>query len=155
MNTFTFTTNNNNKSSNLFRFPKYKSTNYSKILDNIILSNIKKNNKYITDAILKHDLGTSSIIINDSYKNEFNKAINFLANYKKLSTLNSKFKFGKVYKLIDGTPIVFYNDEVQIGFDVYHYEDFDDFNFINTLSDTTKKTIIEIYTKGYEIKITL
>ena len=100
-------------------------------------------------------MGTSSIIINDSYKNEFNKAINFLANYKKLSTLNSKFKFGKVYKLIDGTPIVFYNDEVQIGFDVYHYEDFDDFNFINTLSETTKKTIIEIYTKGYEIKITL
>ena len=53
-----------------------------------------------------------------------------------------------MYTLTDGTPIVFYDDEIQIGFDSYKYSDFSDFSFLSGLSANTKKTIINIYTNG-------
>ena len=74
---------------------------------------------------------------------EFTKAANFLANYKK--NKNKKFICGKLYKLNDGTPIVFYEDEIQIGFDFYKYSDFNDSFFIDSLTPSKKKTIITIY----------
>ena len=147
MKNFTFKTNNN---INTFSFPE--STNYSKILDDFIANNIKENNKYLTDAIIKHDLGinTNTVVIGSSLK-----AANFLANYAKFNKRSIPFKFGKVYKLANGTPIIFYDDEIQIGFDLYSYADFANFNFINLLSEDTKKTIIEIYANGCKISIKL
>lgn len=147
MKNFTFKTNNN---INTFSFPE--STNYSKILDDFIANNIKENNKYLTDAIIKHDLGinTNTVVIGSSLK-----AANFLANYAKFNKRSIPFKFGKVYKLANGTPIIFYDDEIQIGFDLYSYADFANFNFINSLSENTKKAIIEIYADGYKIEIKL
>lgn len=153
MKNFTFKTNNNT-----FSFPE--STNYSKILDDFIANNIKENNKYLTDAIIKHDLGinTDNIVTGSSLlksNNKFAKAANFLANYAKFNKRSIPFKFGKVYKLANGTPIIFYDDEIQIGFDLYSYADFANFNFINLLSENTKKTIIEIYANGCKIEIKL
>lgn len=153
MKNFTFKTNNNT-----FSFPE--STNYSKILDDFIANNIKENNKYLTDAIIKHDLGinTDNIVTGSSLlksNNKFAKAANFLANYAKFNKQSIPFKFGKVYKLANGTPIIFYDDEIQIGFDLYSYADFANFNFINLLSENTKKTIIEIYANGCKIEIKL
>ena len=155
MKNFTFKTNNN---INTFSFPE--STNYSKILDDLIANNIKENNKYLTDAIIKHDLGinTDTIVIGNSLlksDDKFAKAANFLANYAKFDKRSIPFKFGKVYKLANGTPIIFYDDEIQIGFDLFSYTDFANFNFINSLSENTKKTIIEIYANGYKIEIKL
>lgn len=155
MKNFTFKTDNN---INTFSFPE--STNYSKILDDFIANNIKENNKYLTDAIIKHDLGINiDTIVTDSSllksNNKFAKAANFLANYAKFNKRSIPFKFGKVYKLANGTPIIFYDDEIQIGFDLYSYADFANFNFINLLSEDTKKTIIEIYANGCKIKIKL
>lgn len=153
MKNFTFKTDNNT-----FSFPE--STNYSKILDDFIANNIKENNKYLTDAIIKHDLGinTDNIVTGSSLlksNNKFAKAANFLANYAKFNKRSIPFKFGKVYKLANGTPIIFYDDEIQIGFDLYSYADFANFNFINLLSEDTKKTIIEIYANGCKIEIKL
>jgi len=153
MKNFTFKTDNNT-----FSFPE--STNYSKILDDFIANNIKENNKYLTDAIIKHDLGinTDNIVTGSSLlksNNKFAKAANFLANYAKFNKRSIPFKFGKVYKLANGTPIIFYDDEIQIGFDLYSYADFANFNFINLLSENTKKTIIEIYANGCKISIKL
>lgn len=153
MKNFTFKTDNNT-----FSFPE--STNYSKILDDFIANNIKENNKYLTDAIIKHDLGinTDNIVTGSSLlksNNKFAKAANFLANYAKFNKRSIPFKFGKVYKLANGTPIIFYDDEIQIGFDLYSYADFANFNFINLLSENTKKTIIEIYANGCKIEIKL
>ena len=53
-----------------------------------------------------------------------------------------------MYTLSDGTPIVFYDDEIQIGFDTYKYSDFSDLSFLNGITDNTKKIIINIYTTG-------
>ena len=73
----------------------------------------------------------------------------FITNYK-LYTKKYKLPFilGKMYTLTDGTPIVFYDDEIQIGFDTYRYTDFADFSFLSGLKASTKKTIINIYTNG-------
>ena len=53
-----------------------------------------------------------------------------------------------MYTLSDGTPIVFYDDEIQIGFDTYKYNDFLNFSFLDGITDNTKKIIINIYTTG-------
>ena len=59
-----------------------------------------------------------------------------------------------MYTLSDGTPIVFYDDEIQIGFNVYKYTDFTDLSFLDTISADTKKIIINIYGNA-NVKINL
>jgi hypothetical protein len=88
---------------------------------------------------------------------DFTKATLFLANYKKYKkTYNLPYIIGKMYTLSDGTPIVFYDDEVQIGFDTFKYTKFADFSFLNSLTKKAKKTIINIYTFGIgDIEINL
>lgn len=124
--------------------------NYSEILDNIILGDIKKKNSYLFDAL---DSNTTYIPLSSSYlkaDDKFIKAANFLANYKKnkFSYKNIPFILNKTYKLSNGTPIIFYDDEIQIGFDIYKYSDFSDLSFLNGISDNTKKIVIDIYTTG-------
>ena len=152
-----YTFNNDTKNNNTFCG---KSTNYSKILDDIIATDIIEKNSY-----LKPYLGTTSndfidcmmkesakkncgICINGfALKDDSSKLIdaaNFLANYKKKKDIASKFIFGKTYKLMDGTPIIFYDDEIQIGFDLYSYDDFKDITFLKLLPKTTKSAIISI-----------
>ena len=148
--TYTFGKKNNNK--NIFSFSSSK-PNYSKTLDNIIIADVIKKNSYLygpftkkanNDAIIFDSL----IGIND-HSLDLDKAIKFLANYKKYKTsYKLPYIFGKMYTLTDGTPIVFYDDEIQIGFDSYKYSDFSDFSFLSGLSANTKKTIINIYTNG-------
>ena len=53
-----------------------------------------------------------------------------------------------MYTLSDGTPIIFYDDEIQIGFDTYKYSNFNNISFLNSLTPKTKNTIINIYIKG-------
>jgi hypothetical protein len=128
------------KSANNNSFPFYKSNDYSKTIDDIILSDIIKKNSYLIDYDYKPST-TYYATLKDS--DEFTKAANFLANYKKNKI--KKFIYGKLYKLSDGTPIVFYEDEIQIGFDFYKYSDFNDSFFIDSLTPSKKKTIITIY----------
>lgn len=155
--TFTIT---NNSANNTFP----KSTDYSKAIDNIIAANIAACNPYLKgciDAEYKPDFIT--LMMQDSAKKhgiyvnggcnlkndpEFIKAANFLADYKKNKKSSKKipFIFGKIYKLIDGTPIAFYDDEIQIGLDLYSYDDFKNITFLNSLPSNTKKTIINIFT---------
>lgn len=122
------------------------STNYSSILDNIIASDVIKKNSYLFDTYNDYldDLLTSKPLKDDNY--EFIKAAKFLANYKKnYYKLPKKYIYGKMYTLSDGTPVVFYDDEIQIGFDTYKYTDFGDTILLNTLPSKTKKIIINIY----------
>lgn len=149
-----YISNNSNNSSNSFLTDN---TNYSKILDDIIATNIKKSNPYLNtiennDDFYSKILKASNCSANccSCLKNdEFIKAANFLANYKKNKTIKKlPFIFGKTYKLIDGTPIIFYDDEIQIGFDLYSYSNFGDTLFLKSLTPTTKKLIINIFTTG-------
>ncbi len=152
----------NNTSNDNYTFP---TTNYSTILDNIIAANIKATNKYLNcgtidddfistmmaDSKKKHMFDLTGSYLNDDDK--FIKAANFIANYKK-TTKKLPFILGKTYKLINGTPIIFYDDEIQIGLDLYSYSDFGNIKFLNTLNEPTKKIIINIFNAGNS-KITI
>jgi hypothetical protein len=154
MKNFIFTTNNNSDNSSNYSFRKI---DYSKVLNDIINDNIIDNNKYITDAILAHDLPNENFYIHTiKNDNKFIKAMKFLSNYNKFNIpANLPFKIGKIYKLSNGTPIIFYKDEIQIGFDLYSYDDFTNIAFAKSLTPNVKKTIIEIYTNSKNIEINL
>lgn len=160
--TFSFKTNNNTFSI------APKSTNYSKTLDDIIINDVIKKNGYLFNSTKKEDdanifdalIGNTPIIINGSYlkaDDKFTKAAKFLANYKSNKKYyNIPYILGKMYKLSDGTPIVFYDDEIMIGFDTYKYDDFGNISFLNGLTNTTKNVIINIFTDGISnIKINI
>lgn len=126
---------------------------YSQILDDIILSTVKKNNSYLFNTKKKDDdlidamfkeLDHTYIYKRDSL---FAEACKILANYGKKKSIMKDIKLGKIYRLENGLPIIFYNDEIQIGTDIYSYSDFNDYNFISSLSPEVKKTIININIK--------
>ena len=126
---------------------------YSQILDDIILSTVKKNNSYLFNTKKKDDdlidamfkeLDHTYIYKRDSL---FAEACKILANYGKKKSIMKDIKLGKIYRLENGLPIIFYNDEIQIGTDIYSYSDFNDYNFISSLSPEIKKTIININIK--------
>ena len=146
--TYKFTTKKNNNTTFIpFNTISYE-PNYSEIIDNIILADIKKKNSYLftSDSTTYIPLSSSYLKADD----KFIKAANFLANYKKNKKIYKTipYELGKMYTLSDGTPIVFYDDEIQIGFDTFKYSDFSDLSFLNGISDNTKKIIINIYTTG-------
>lgn len=169
--TFTFKTKNNNNNNNgtIFLNSNGYNTDYSKTLDNIIAADIISKNSYLfntpSSTISDADLFTSlidekPIILTGSNlkaDDKFIKAANFLANYKTYKkTYNIPYILGKMYKLSDGTPIIFYDDEIQIGFDTYKYTNFGNLSFLNGLATTTKNTIINIFTSGLgNIKINI
>lgn len=154
--TYTFGKKNNSIKKNLFPSSK---PNYSKILDDIILADIIDKNSYLFGTKKTEDDYLSDIILNakTTKDTELEKATNFLANYKKSKkTYNFPFKLNTKYTLTDGTPIIFYDDEIQIGFDYYTYADFADMSFIKALTPKKKKIIIDIYTTaGIDININL
>lgn len=126
---------------------------YSQILDDIILSTVKKNNSYLFNTKKKDDdlidamfkeLDHTYIYKRDSL---FAEACKILANYGKKKSIMKDIKLGKIYRLENGLPIIFYNDEIQIGTDIYSYSDFNDYDFISSLSPEIKKTIININIK--------
>ena len=125
---------------------------YSQILDDIILSSVKKNNSYLFNTKKENDLIDAMFNELDHtyiYKrdNLFAEACKLLANYGKKKSIMKGIKLGKIYRLENGLPIIFYNDEIQIGTDIYSYSDFSDYNFISSLSPEIKKTIININIK--------
>lgn len=126
---------------------------YSQILDDIILSSVKKNNSYLFNTKKEDDdlidamfdeLDHTYIYKRDSL---FANACKILANYGKKKSIMKGIKLGKIYRLENGLPIIFYNDEIQIGTDIYSYFDFSDYDFISSLSPEIKKTIININIK--------
>ena len=153
MKTYTFTTNNN---SNIYN----NGTDYSKMLDNIILDTMMKNNACLFKNTKKEsedklidamfdDLGSTYTFTCKPLKDDkFIKACDFLANYgKNKSAFKIPYELNKLYRLADGTPIIFYDDEIQIGTDIFKYCMFDDSNFLSTLKPETKKIIININIK--------
>lgn len=130
---------------------------YSKILDDIIFSTVKKNNSYLFNTKKKDDDDLIDAMFGElehTYIYEplkgdtlFAKACDILANYGKKKDTIKGIKLGKIYRLESGLPIIFYNNEIQIGTDLYSYSDFSDYNFISSLSPEIKQTIININIK--------
>ena len=148
--TFTFGKTYFNKSNNNPFSGNTSSTNYSKILDDIILADIIKKNSYLFTKPKTDDDYLSDIILNAKTKNsKLATATTFLANYSKnKKKFNLPYKLNTTYTLSDGTPIIFYDDEIQIGFDIYKYSDFSDTFFLSNLTPKKKQIIIDIYTTG-------
>lgn len=133
---------------------KSTTTNFSKILDNIILSDIKKQNSFLNPFKTNTTSNkTKKIFINTNPKNintssfDLFDAIRILDSYGKN---NIKFTKGEQY-FIEGTPIIFYDDEIQIGFDIYSYDDLSNIDFIKCLTPEAKETITKISIKIYNI----
>ena len=148
--TFTFGKTYFNKSNNN-PFPgNTSSTNYSKILDDIILADIIKKNSYLFTKPKTDDDYLSDIILNAKTKNsKLATATTFLANYSKnKKKFNLPYKLNTTYTLSDGTPIIFYDDEIQIGFDYYKYTDFNDILLLKSLTPKKKSIIINIFGAG-------
>ena len=142
----TYTFGKNNKSFNTFHTSS--KPNYSKIIDDIIFADIINKNSYLfgkTNA----DADDILLTAKPTKESKLDSAIKFLSNYKKYKTsFKCPFALNKTYTLTDGTPIVFYDDEIQIGFDIYKYSDFSDTFFLSNLTPKKKQIIIDIYTTG-------
>lgn len=128
-----------------------KSTNYSKILDNIISASLINTNSYLAECIKPTPTSKIGKIktwyvtpAKKTYSSLFMNAVNFIANHHKTNT--STIIYGKKYKLSNGKTIIFYDDEIQIGTDVYSYVKFGDKYFLKSITPELKKTIIDIYT---------
>ena len=146
MKTYTFTTSAINNSKKNFVdeiLGKSQHTDYSKILDNIIYADVIKKNPYLFTKNTRKDIDI-----------DFIKASNFLATYRE-PKMTGNYIIGKTYYLSDNTPIIFYDDEIQIGFDVFKYSDFGSIDFINAISPKTKKTIIDIYKNNNDLTINI
>ena len=154
MKTYTFNANECNNTNNFINSFFRTTTDYSAILDDIIADDIVKKNSYLFSASTNVNITNSN---NNSFDpKEFAKAVEFLANYNKPKN-NKKLNIiiGETYFLMDGTPIIFYDDEIQIGFDTFKYSDFALSSLIENLKPSTKKIIIDIYTKTNTINIKL
>lgn len=146
MKTYTFNANDINNSS----FLGNTHTNYSEMLNNIIINDVIKKNSYLFG---NHINVNSSSSLKDN-ATEFAKAAAYLASYKKP---NNKLNIviGKTYFLTDDTPIIFYDDEIQIGFDTFKYSDFAMSSFLENIKPSTKKIIIDIYTNSNAVNINI
>ena len=88
MNTYTFTTgnNSNNNIKKFFTFSflkKNKPTDYSEVLDDLILDNLMETNSYLKDYKTKMEDAKIFKASTASLKgNEFAEAASFLANYE-------------------------------------------------------------------------
>lgn len=139
MKTYTIKINNNNNNYSNGSF----FTNASKNLDNLILSNLRKMNPYLnTDSTLDAMLDEAGFIYRDNgyllkgnFDSEFAKAAKFLADYTPK----------KKCIIFDNTPIGFFEDEIQIGYDLIPLSNLRDTRYYTTFTPEIKKTIINIY----------
>lgn len=153
--TFTKTSNTNNNSfatANIGYITTGSTTDYSKILDDLIAADIADKNTYLytyPKSSTKKTIYLDNGISKDSY--DYIDAINFFKNYGKNSY--HPYILGKTYELSDGTPIIFFEDSVQIGFDLFYFDDFNNPLFLKKFTTPLKKKIAEIYISGLKISI--
>lgn len=139
--TFKNNSNINNTSSNkTFNCTFCSKPNYSKILDNIIATNIIKSNPYLGDYFTTKTTENKCDfcpLFNCPLKKKAKNYLFDLHNGKKI-LLGKKYYYGD-------TIIIFYDDEIQIGTKTFAYDDFDDLSFLNAIETPKKKIIIDIF----------
>jgi len=165
MTKYTFNPKNNPST---FYCPFYKSTNYSKVLDDLIASDIAEKNPWLygynntaTNTCSECPMNTKiKIKIKDNSDNlenafifgnnndNFTKAYNFLTNL----AFKCPFEKNKVMKLSNGDYIMITDDYIHINDQIFYFNLMDDSFFYN-LGDSMKKTIATIYTDGLKITI--
>lgn len=127
------------------------SANASKALDDLIFAGLTKMNPYlkktksdnILDAMFEdagfeiydHITIHNGSILKDDFDTDFAKAAKFLASYTPT----------KKYILTDGTPIEFFEDEIQIGYDLIPLYKLSSPKYYTLFTPETKKTIINLF----------
>lgn len=171
MTKYTFSINNGNNNNNGCPFYNKcnKSTDYSKILDDLIAADIKEKNPWLYGYSKKNTINCPLInsgetikinikpSIDDSLESAFlfgDKTIDMSDAYKFLANLGTKcpFKKNKEYKLSNGSIIEITDDYIHIDEKMYFFNLMDDTFFLN-LNNNLKKTIATIYTDGLKITI--
>lgn len=164
--TFNLKNNSNNTSNTCPFFNKCnKSTDYSKILDDLINADIKEKNPWLYTTSSSYTPGNTIKInynINDDddiittacktleYNDALNKAFKFFANYN-IGTC--PFKTNKLYKIGDDIKFMILIDGILINDKMFFFDDFNNYSFLNLLTKKEKKTIATIYTDGLKITI--
>ena len=149
MTKYTFSLKNNNNTTTFFT-PSNKSTDYSKMLDDLIFSDIINKNEWLKTT--KNNNSTIILKDIDLYGDSLDKKVcSYFANYKLGN--NCPFIKDKIYYLADGTPFYITDDYITIGFDTYYFYEFGKPMFFSNLSESMKKTICEIYVDGLKITI--
>lgn len=160
MKKYTFKLNNNTANGNTTKFYNpfcTKSTDYSKILDDLILDDIIEKNSWLgakkkEDSLIDGLIDSSNKYTTAStFDTDFYKAANFLANYGKTTFI--PFKKDKTYELSDGTIITITDDYIHINEKMYFFNLLNDYSFLASLTPKEKKTICTIYTDGLKITI--
>ena len=149
MTKYTFSLKNNNNTTTFFT-PSNKSTDYSKMLDNLIFSDIINKNEWLKTT--KNNNSTIILKDIDLYGDSLDKKVcSYFANYKLGN--DCPFIKDKIYYLADGTPFYITDDYITIGFNTYYFYEFGKPMFFSNLSENMKKTICEIYVDGLKITI--
>jgi hypothetical protein len=163
MTKYTFSLKNNPST---FCAPKYKSTDYSKVLTDLIAADMNEKNPwlygttntYTTGDTIKIKINNNSYI-DDDLENAFifggkkktfklSDAYNFLAGL----AFNCPFKKNTTYKLSSGDYIEVTDDYIHINDQVFFFNLMDE-DFFYNLSKKMKKTIAVIYIDGLKITI--
>lgn len=125
------------------------SNTYSEIIDNIISSNVMKNNPWFANIETpkrKKDININIDITRKPKKTytydsidygDIFDMIKFIYDYK-------REKPSYDFKLPDGTPVKMFSDEIQIGYDLIPLTGLTR-TFYDTLSESSRKHIIDIY----------
>ncbi len=150
MTKYTFSLKNNNNTSTFFT-PKTKSTDYSKILDDLILDDLIKKNPWLNTSYSSSTTEPTTIKI--KFKDDNDLYSNVCKFFADKDYLKKTFIKDKIYYLTDGTPFYITDDYITIGFNTYYFYEFNTPKFFAGLSDDMKKTICTIYVDGLKITI--
>lgn len=154
MKTYTFTPNNNKTTS--FNSFCTKSTNYSKILDDLIFDDLMDKNPWLS-KYTKNNIDAINIIDSQTYAydddNDFIKAFNFLSNYE-TNNISKFYIKDKYYELSDGTLFCISDNYIYLNGKFYWFDEAKkNKKFYTLFTPAEKKTICTIYTDSLKITI--
>ena len=162
MTKYTFSPKNNPSTSYC---PFYESTDYSKVLDDLIAADIAEKNSWLGSTYTSKNNPKAKIIIGNktnnllgeihsilNKKDEYDEAIKFLDSYN-FCNLTSMYKPKTLYYLADGTKFMILEDGILINSKMFFFDDLNDNIFLYGLNKKMKKTIAIIYTDGLKITI--
>lgn len=128
--------------------------NASKNLDDLIISNLIKMNPYL-EGTYKKDSTLDAMFAEAGFNTEddhiiirntgYNLKGNFDSDFAKAAKFLANYKPTKTYKLYDGSPITFFEDEIQIGYDLIPLYELSSPKYYYKFTPEQKNIIINIF----------
>jgi len=131
-----------------------KSTDYSKILDDLIFDDLMDKNPWLSQYT-KNNIDAINIINTQQIANtddDFIKAFTFLKNYN-TNNIGKYFIKDKYYELSDGTLFCISDNYIYMNGKFHWFDDMKKKNFYTLFTPAEKKTICTIYTDSLKITI--